>query len=220
MLKPGILAVALILLLVGLIFLAIFNVSVTSFNETMLEHKESAREISGFFNQGEKIILKFWPNEKWKDAPFETPLPDIDYPHVFLYFNVTGPQNVNASFEVTIIRTEFNSTPYVYQIIVLEHGRLTESIASTNKTMEIGGIVNQSGNYTARFEGVFPPIQPPGNLPESLTLYKGIPQESLPYTYLLPIGVVMIILSFILLIWNIRTSKRVVHYKSVALSKH
>jgi len=164
--------------------------------------------------------LKFWPNEKWKEAPFETPLPDIDYPHVFLYFNITGPQNINASFEVTIIRTQFNSTPYVYQIIVLEPGSLTESIVSTNKTMEIGGIVNQSGNYTARFEGVFPPIPPPADLPESLTLYKGIPQKSSPNTYLLPIGVLMIVFSFILLIWSRKTSKRVIHRKSVALSKH
>jgi hypothetical protein len=152
--------------------------------------------------------LKFWPNEKWKDAPFETPLPDIDYPHVFLYFNVTGPQNVNASFEVTIVRAQFNSTPYVYQIIVLEHGSLTESIASTNKTMEIGGIVNQSGNYTARFEGVFPPIQPPGDLPESLTLYKGIPQKGYPYFYLLPIGAMGLVSGFVLLLWGKKTSEK------------
>jgi hypothetical protein len=215
------LVVALIFLLVGLAFLAASSVSVTSFNETKLEYKEKSLEISGLFNRGEKIIVKFWPNEKWNDASFDPPIPEIEYPHLFLYFTIMGPLNVNASFEVAVVRFEFNTTPYVYQILVLDTGSLTVPTGS-NKTTEIGGIVNHSGNYTTIFEGAFGggPLSPETALPESLTLYKGVPETSSPYTFLLPIGVAMVPFGLVLLIWSVRTSKRAIRHKHADKSKH
>lgn len=210
-----VLAVSVIFLLAGFILIASSNVSVINFDETVLDHKENAREISGYFDNGEKIIVKFWPAHEWREVPMEPPTKDVNYPHLFLYFNVTGPQNDNASFEVAIVRLAFNTTPYVDQIKVLDAGSLKVSMQSNNQTKEIGGVVNHSGNYTAVIVGTFPHAA----LPQSLTLYKGIPQKIYPYASHIPIGSTMLIFGSVLLIWSRRSLKKQKFHKR-SISKH
>jgi hypothetical protein len=192
---------ALTFLTIGFIISALSITMEINFKEIVLDSKENICEISGYFNDGEKIIVKFWPSDKWRDMLMEPATDEIPYPHSFAYFNIVGPLEETAIFEVTIVRLETNTIPYVFQIILLEAGSLTVSTYGNNRTDEIGGIVNFSGNYTAVFDGIFPPSSSPQDaMPQSLSLYKGIPEKSYPHIYLIPVGITAFIFGFALLL--------------------
>jgi len=209
-LKRYTLVVALILLLAGAIFAMYSNFLVIEFDKSRIEHKDNAREISGFFEKGEKIVVEFWPAEEWQNINLLLEKIDgVDRAAMFIYFNVTGPSSNAATFEVTLVRGQTGQYPAIYEIRVEKVGDITMDLKANNQTSEIGGVVNASGNYTALIDFIAPPTVPP----QYIELYKGIPQKRYPYYYLLPIGTAVLASGLILLFWSSRTSKKVTRLK-------
>jgi hypothetical protein len=110
---------------------------------------------------------------------------------------------------VTLVRIQIGQYPSIYEIRVAEIGDITMDLKANNRTSEIGGVVNVSGNYTALIDFIAPPTVPP----QYIELYKGIPQTRYPYYYLLPTGIAVLAFGFVLLFWSRRTPRKITRIK-------
>jgi len=207
-LKGSILIVALFLLLIGGIITAYSNMSITEFEMRSLDQKNNVYEISGFFEEGEKLVVKWWPADEWRNITLLYE-PDIPYPAMFLYFNITGPLLNSTYFEVILARKKIGEYPEPYSFSVKKAGSLTIPIQPNNKTKEVGGVVNHTGNYTASIDMIIPRTTPP----YYLRLLKGIPQKNYPYTYLLPVGITTLTLGVVMLVWYKKNLKKSRHIR-------
>lgn len=207
-----ILAFSLILLLIGLTLTGSSFISEITYKMEFMDQKENADRISGYFKAGEKLIVDFTPSENWYHVIY----PENEH-YMYVYINITELQNQNETcFEVELYRESQGLPPTIYSIKVLKVGSLSLNLQANNQTTEIGGIVNNEGEYEALVYMIIPST---AGLPLTLTLWRGIPQTHYPYRFLLPPGISIIGLSIVLTIYYFKRRKRMrLHRKP--LRKH
>jgi hypothetical protein len=199
------LALALILLLIGLITFGSSFASELTYKNEVINLKENVRSISGYFKVGEKIIVEFTPGYDWSKVTLLDE-PDFEYPVMFIFFNITDQNRNTTSFEVALVRIQQGQMPVIRWIKLSEQGSLSVNTQSDNQTAEIGGIVNCDGEYVALVDMIIPPT---AGLPLTLTLYKGVPQMNYPYRFLLLPGILIIVFGIVITIYYaVRKSRR------------
>jgi len=200
--------VALIIILSGILTAAYSNTSIIEFDKSRIDQKENAQEISGFFNEKEKISVEFWPAEEWRNITLLYE-PDIPGPAMFIYINITGPTADATTFEIALVRSQLGQNPMIYKITVKKVGDLIVETDALNQTAEIGGVTKVSGNYTALIDFIAPNTV----LPQRLELYKGEPYKNYPYTNIFYVGIALIIIGVVLALFSKKMPKRNIRFR-------
>lgn len=197
------LVLAFVLLLVGLAVTGSSYISEKTYkkDEKPVAFKENnTSSVSGYFKAGEKIIVEFTPGENWSKVMY----PEDDK-YMYISFNITDLTTENTTtFEVELFRPYQGYMPSIYKIRLLKHGSLLVNAKSDNQTNEIGGVVTHDDDYIVLVNYVIPET---AGFPLTLTLYRGIPQESRPYGWLFLPGSTIIVLGVALTVYGLKKRK-------------
>jgi len=158
-------------------------------------------EISGRLNEGNKLSVEFNP-------------PDLDEllvpePTLKLLVEVTDPHGGKTVFEMEF-KTGFGGNTVLNNITLVSK---EDGLTVSNPPTEVGGIVPCTGDYlanittrkTARY---ITPREEEFWAPSNLRLVKEVVHKEYPYLFVLPIGVMLMVVGGSLLFWGVRSSKR------------
>jgi len=158
-------------------------------------------EISGRLNEGDKLSVEFNP-------------PDLDEllvpePTLKLLVEVTDSHEGKTVFEMEFKRGFGGNTILNNITVVSKEDGLTVS----NPPTEVGGIVPYTGDYlanitTRKSARYSMPREEEFWAPSNLRLVKEVVHKEYPYLFVLPIGIMLMVVGGSLSFWGVRSSKR------------
>jgi hypothetical protein len=214
--KSKFFTLGLVLIFLGIVISSFYNAQTESYAYQEGYTKTYQFQTSGYFNEGEELVLGIVPSDEWLNY--------IDWLQ-----SSTVPEYLDATIQVEINNTNGQRT--VVDLIYVtfadtsgNYAQLTLQAADTNFTSgglsELGpagaqggaikGTVETSGTYTATVNGTpsDPNILYDLNIPPtSVTLDRYTKQMFYPYREMLPIGVALIVSGGISSFWARRQPK-------------
>jgi len=182
-LRRRILAASVLLLFVGIIVMWYSNVSKDTFIPEKIE--ESIREVR-YFDAEDMFDIYIAPGENWANSPLEPPTDIAPYSSCFVYINVMDPEGNTTGFEFDF--GLYGGGLFLYNITTNPYESSPSSYISIISLKPLRCEAEISGNYTGKIWGIFPGISEP---PAAFQLRKLNVKAERPYSYLLPIGLVV-----------------------------
>lgn len=221
--KKVVVGIGVFLILIGVILAANFNVQRKIDLSEEADRQTNKWTVSGFFNESEKMGLYFVQPKDWSFEPY----PDLGGPPYSknLMINVTNEDTEQFTlFKVILVvpqRETPPAPPYafiltIYRVEVEQQKGAIITVAYPHHTGQLIalGMTNSSGQY--RIEAklvpdividenkkpkmVSPPLQ--------LILYKVSTKYEAPYTFLLPIGLVITSIGVSIFVFGLRKKPR------------
>ncbi len=141
-------------------------------------------EVSGNFIEGDMLVVDFTP-AIWKIR--ELPDDVIPFPYKLVRIEITSPKNETTVFDITLMWPDEAQLPVVGSINLTEQ----DGLNTADPIMEVGGIVVDSGQYTARIPGYYGLWPPESDPPSWIAVRKEIVEREYAFTFLLPAGIVL-----------------------------
>ncbi len=212
-----IVAIGMVVLVVGLVLIASRDYEQEAIKEDF-EHVDDQWNISGYFESGDIMNVMFWPYPDWSLLYY---LPGY-YPMKIFWVNITDTVGNNYTlFNVTMVPPREHMTlepPYIwllniYEITVTHHGALLVE----DKPEDVWGITKTDGIYTINCS-LWPPtvrdMHPNQTIwmhdasPPDLRLYRITTEMVRPYTFFLPVGLVVGASGALVSVWGgVRTEE-------------
>jgi len=213
--KKWLLALGANVLLIGLLVSSYSNVPEDRIEHVCINKVLNDWEVSGNFSENEKLLVFLAPNMSWAwyaDEPY-----DNFYTGFFtVKINVTDPLKRVTEFKVIFRATTGQIEPslsiWAFELISNQGALVVE--ANPGETLhEIGGSTKVNGTYIASVgKGAFYP-------PRQLSLYKETLRKEYPRSFLLPIGIGIIVAGLSLSASSMIISKRRVKRKKALRSR-
>lgn len=220
--KKWAVAVGIFSILVGIILTPSYNVQQRVDLSEEVDNQPNKWSVSGLFEEHEKLGLYFVQPKDWSFGPY----PDLGEPSYskHLMINVTNVAAENFTLFKVILavpRTEIPpQAPYAFTLTIydveVEHdgGLITETHPKWTSQLIALGTAKNSSEYLVetklipesvideygQIKFVSPPLQ--------LVLYKVSTKYVSPYTFLLPLGLTLIVCGTVLLAWGVRSKPR------------
>lgn len=192
--RKSLVALALILLFLGIIIMSFFNVTKQSYvpeSPPLDTGTGNYPNVSANFTIGEILNLYMSPGATWSQGQLEPESEEIPYPTRFVWINITNPDG-----NLTILEFAFgasDSSFALYQISLLNSTDFTTVRTTSPGTLGYSSNVTMSGNYTIALWQLIPALSsqsPPG----AFQLTKLNVQYVKAYPdYVLPVGAVVFI---------------------------
>lgn len=213
-LKKSLLVAGLFFVLLGVI-LVLSSSYVQTNVKTELVWEEIGTEvnkwqISSNLTEGEKVKLVVAPASDWTK---ESAIPEVPYPHKFVWVNLTDPYGSSSAFEMVFAAPQDPTLLYVYKTELLSSNGFSTNATELAFAEAIVGIPSDTGQYTASIVGSLPQG---GSPPTALTFLKEkktVTTEYEHFDYLLIPGIPMLSVGAFLFLWGARASKRRVSRK-------
>lgn len=186
-LERGILAVCILVSSLGIIAMLYSNVTTETpiYEYEVLD--EGASDVKAYFETGDRFDVYIAPGVDWDKHPFEPATTSIPYPFRFVGVDVTDPAGNTISLEYDFVLSGGRLS--LYSITAEESSNASYVSVVNLKPLECKA--ETSGEYTAEIWGIVPnPQHPPGAFQLRKMQYVKVEVER-PYSYLLPIGVVV-----------------------------
>jgi hypothetical protein len=213
-LRKSLLAAGLFCFLLG-VALVLSSSSVRTNVKTELVWEEVGTEvnkwqISSNLTEGEKVKLVVSPASDWTKEPA---IPDVPFPHKFVWVNLTDPFGSSSAFEMVFAAPKEPTLLYVFETKLLSSNGFNTNATELAFAEAIVGIPSDTGQYTASVVGALPTG---GSPPTALTFLKEkktVTTEYEHFDYLLYPAIPMLSIGAFLSLWGARASKHRVSRK-------
>jgi len=205
--RKWLLVIGVIVFSSGLAAAIISNTSFTTYEDELEVGRVSGGQsfpwnpmnITGFFNEEDKIFVSVLPRASWTFGPYEPPTEPIPVSHVGVLLRIFDPQGENTTITIPFVRMENQMAMFMDLIWVMRH----DGISWENG--EYYGIVKLEGNYTVEIFGIYPAGTEP---PTQLILYRSMSIIEHPYDFIFPIGISTSVAGLMISVWSLSAKSK------------
>lgn len=207
--RKWMLALGAVLMIVGLILGMLSNYNQKKITSVLVKYTTGERTVSANLQKDDKMVVELRVGSDWATPPFEIAPESSDIGVIYVNLLVLDPQRNITRFWIAYAYNIDQRRLDLWSINVTRNDGGLNTTSLYDKKAEtyegIGGVAMYDGQYVVNVTGTMPPKNAP---PSYLGIFKGEIVTEYPFTYFLPLGVVIGASGTITLLMGLRSKKR------------